>query len=197
MLRYFSTAGRPCRVCDWMARGVKTLLSRLRMWRWSGGSMKMIDLHARGRRLAASDRWSDRTPYFGRVSDSKSLNAAARRPRAASAHRSPAPRCSRPAPRRASGGRSRTACRKTPATPGEHELRLGHCRLLAVRTCRDRYEGLLACNPIGNGVFRKENETFKKCVSSPKRPVDHVRPAHRGRHPARRPFRGPRRRPCR
>jgi hypothetical protein len=26
-----------------MARGVNALLSRLRMWRWSGGSMKMID----------------------------------------------------------------------------------------------------------------------------------------------------------
>ncbi|CNH02130.1 Uncharacterised protein [Mycobacterium tuberculosis] len=47
LLRYLSTFSTTMSRWDWMARGVKTLLSRLRMWRWSGGSMKMIDCGGR------------------------------------------------------------------------------------------------------------------------------------------------------
>ncbi len=41
--RYLSITSTIVSRCDWMALGVNALLSRLRIWRWSGGSMKMID----------------------------------------------------------------------------------------------------------------------------------------------------------
>ena len=67
--RYLWISALTIGCCDWIARGVNTLFSRLRMWRWLGGSITMIEPCS----VTSPLRTMDRSTPRAEEKDSKSL----------------------------------------------------------------------------------------------------------------------------